>query len=73
MPDNSRVANSRYESINAETNSHNILGNIFNIFGLKGIRQHNIYIFTTFAFLFIGFIVCIPTVIVPRVKSTPDA
>jgi hypothetical protein len=71
MPDNSRVTNSRYENINAETDSHNILGNIFNIFGLKGKR--NVYIFTTFALLFIGFIVCIPTVIVPRVKSTPDA
>lgn len=61
----------RFEDISADSRGYNILGNIFNSTGVN-VRSHKLYLFTTFALLLIGLIVCIPTVIVPNARSAGD-
>jgi hypothetical protein len=61
----------QYQEITAHPHGYNVLGNIFNTIGLKT-RSHKLYLFTTFALVLIGLIVCIPTVIVPKTRSSED-
>jgi hypothetical protein len=60
-----------FHRVSAASGGHNFLGNIINPIAVK-IRAYKIYLFTTFALVLIGVIVCIPTVILPKDRSDAE-
>ena len=73
MPKTNRDAGvgQTFHDVSATSDGNNILGNIFHPIALK-IHAYKVYLFTTFALVLIGVIVCIPTVILPKDRSDAE-